>query len=1029
MLFFSFIFYTISDSENLYFRKLIGNWNDSSPYDETIQFFEFLYPSKLSDVKTILNSFKNKNKDNILNALIGTLDHSTLGLLNLSLNMRYFQPIASILNPISTHKPILSGWSVLVKKNIRKFNYNNLQFKLLTYLFNQTNNNDKIDKLKRFIQKPGYLNELENINIDEELMNGFLAKDYDHFDEISAINGRIVGNNEHEILDALISEFQNIEMFKFLGLNKNEYIDLLYENPQRKVYEFIPPIQNDYHLQNHLLDEIKEKWTNVINVNATNPFDLLRTKIDVVKIQVFLELSSPQTLPTLELMLELTENECPYKFEVFLIGDLNNQTEKNILYSFKNTILTINLRDACDYLRNGILNGWKKAYRKTRPEVSWSKLPSLMKNGTLVHDLILNELEYAKKYGINNFTIIVNGQAIKEYPSFTEIKNAIFEQALRLKDYAKRKLINNSTNILDFCEEHGIPMESLKSPLKIGYHNQISIDSLRINQIIEILNLTKHNIVYKSNLSINPIPVFYVDSEPPNEYLKSPNFEVRKIKSFSLRNAKTIVGPLLFDFPLSNKELQYALYYVKLGFFENLRSNLSSIQLFYILLWRSTLGLNGIKRTHVPQLNTSEVIIFEFNSTLNWYVFKDPFSEGFNSVIQMISDVINYKISNIKFIPKVSCNEFTLPKHLNYFYFPIMNIGRIKYASQQELENSIINIPSNWEYKVKGNDILITGIATYCFAYSSKIVQIDNQRRIPDENGLFIPILPIGSYKTIGIKEKEFKNSFFIPKVQILTPNYERIEYKKDTKLNIFTFSTDPQSENQTRMMLFTLLNNSNNNVRIWMFNEFRRATPSNLEIINIPHLWIPNIAKPINRICYFRASKFALLDLIFPPEIQNVLFVDQGIIFRGNVSAFMNLDVKGCAVAAPLISSSTKESYYWNSYDNLKVRFKRPYHRTTLLWFDMNKWREYKGGNIYRDMFDKAIKNNQRMKAIDDELFNRLQLYVQTMTLPETTVYCLSSSNPDNLYQSFSIALCNSNSKNDIHDFNEIHEKAYKEI
>ncbi|KAH0784999.1 UDP-glucose:Glycoprotein glucosyltransferase-domain-containing protein [Histomonas meleagridis] len=1017
----------------------LGNWSDSSPYDETILFFEHLMPEAIPTVQQTLANLEETNILTITDALRDVVPHYMLGLLKLSLSFRYFHPKAAILNPIPDSRPIIRGWSANLDQPINNFDSNDFQYKFVSEMFSFSDQSDRIRKAREIIHSPGiHFPTVSRSFVNPEVRAEYDKNDFEQLPQLSIINGRSVGNNEQEILDTLIDEMQSIQILRSLDYDFKTYSQIQYSKPYRKVYEFIPLIPDitTRILEYHDLFNIRIRWGNVYNLNAINPIDFLRHAQTLLRIQVFLTLDSHETVPIIDKMLEYSKFENPFGFEVFLIGDLNNSTEKNIMYAYYNTLLTLGPRTACEFLMKGILSQkFESAYSKTNPEIKWKNLNSLM-NLSNAHELIQKCEEFINKYEIKKTTVIINGQVIRENPIFVELETAILEHAKRMQDYAKDAMINNETNIEEFLHDNGIPLETINSPLQIDFHNMISLDGIPIQQILDYINsmLKEKPVFISDDKAENRIPVFYVDSEPPESYLSSSHFEVRKINSQNIkliRYGKTIVGPLVFDHPLDSSELSYALYYVMLGFRENV-PKLTIQQLFYVLMWRSTQALNGITRSGPPDVNTPLIINVEKQSPLEWAIVMSPFSNGFQSTVEMMMQLIDNNIANVKFLPVISKFPFQIQNypHLQQCYIPVTFTDGIIFSSKYELSTANVNFPSNWAYFHNENEVIITGIATYLFSYGSKIVQIGWDRRSPIKNGLFVPVLPIGKYATRGLIEKEFSNDFLVAKTRFVTPSYEEIKFKTDNKFNIFSFASGPPYENQTRMMLYTLIHNTTQEVRFWMFGSFRKGNPPNIETINLPMIWPRYMTRPHDVLFYYKASKFGVIDLLFPSDIDHVMFADQGTIFRGNVSVFTKLDLEDCCVAAPMISSSRARNLYWNNQIFVERRFKRPYHSTAIFWISLFKWREVGGGDLYRDLYEKYIRNLQALISIDDELFNILQMKLQIMTLPETTAFCSMHNDQRNVQKALALMMCEADSFKYLgREYYQILQDAYQEL
>lgn len=86
-----------------------GNWSDSWPYYEAIEYFKYIYPRQVPKIEFLLSGKEKSTRNQILEALREHIPKNVHGLLELSLSFRYFQPKAAILNPRNERKPKIRG--------------------------------------------------------------------------------------------------------------------------------------------------------------------------------------------------------------------------------------------------------------------------------------------------------------------------------------------------------------------------------------------------------------------------------------------------------------------------------------------------------------------------------------------------------------------------------------------------------------------------------------------------------------------------------------------------------------------------------------------------------------------------------------------------------------------------------------------------------------------------------------------------------------------------------------------------------
>jgi hypothetical protein len=274
-------------------------------------------------------------------------------------------------------------------------------------------------------------------------------------------------------------------------------------------------------------------------------------------------------------------------------------------------------------------------------------------------------------------------------------------------------------------------------------------------------------------------------------------------------------------------------------------------------------------------------------------------------------------------------------------------------------------------------------------APGARQVRIGTQARRPLDNGFFFTYLPVGRHSAQGLVESSVLVDRLLPGLRWVRPSTEKVVVIPDSRLHVLSFIINPESENYTRMMLYTLQANVTCDFKLWLINGFRTGLPRSVDTEIIPAFWPTFLPPPPDGIQLCKAGRFALLDLFMPVDVTHVLFLDQSAFLRGDGAIFQRFDLEDGVCAAPLISSSQDKSHYWNIHEFQVARFKRPFHSTSLVWIDMKRWREAKASDVYRNLYSAAIRYRQVLVQIDDDLFNLMQLDVQVITLPEQTAFC----------------------------------------
>jgi hypothetical protein len=614
------------------------------------------------------------------------------------------------------------------------------------------------------------------------------------------------------------------------------------------------------------------------------------------------------------------------------------------------------------------------------------------------------------------------------------MKNAVLEQATRMMERARRGQVRNTTNFQEWYRDHGIPMAHCDAPLTIDFSHRLSLERLTTSEIVSLIEILtgSHTAYVSQSRGALCIPVYFIDSKVTYQWDSLPPLAVRFLNSHNLSDTaravlrvpstRTIVGPLAFDRILSLEELQYALHYVRLGFTELISVNTQPHHLLYQLLSRSTESLKGVKREFILLPSPATRLTIDGPPAFEWTAVLDPFSESFRMTVQMMFHFVELKLGRLTLVLAPSLTHGGLPVHFHTTFFPVVLTKGIA----RDSVDAVISAPLSWAtYRVQ-HTIMVAGVTQCWVARGARRVRIGANTYGPLDNGFFTACLPVGRHPAQGLAAPSVLVDTFLPVVRFVLPSNEEIVVVPDNRLHVLSFVISPDSENYTRMMLYTLQANVSCDFKLWLIEGFRSGLPQSVDTEIIPQFWPFFLPRPFDRIQLCKAARFALLDLFMPLEVTHVLFLDQSAFLRGDAAIFKRLDLEDGVCAAPLLTSSQDKMHYWNVHEFQLARFKRPFHSTMLVWIDMGRWRESKAGDVYRELYRTMIKYHLLIGQIDDDLFNLMQLDVQVITLPEYTLFCSRHHRQENAGTAFAHLICDVGSSEFLgKEFEEIKEQA----
>lgn len=957
---------------------LLGNWSDSLLIDEARLFFEDAEPSYLSEAEKILNNLpKTATTNEILQHFQGKLNKVTYGLLNLTLNFRYYQPRASILNPIPDKQPLLPGWAI-TRTNLSVKKYNEAPNMFYHKLNNISDFKDKmafIREMSHGIQST--INKYNLENFTQETPATTELKNISGYYSYCAINGRITKPEYYEILHSLIEEYK---------LKKNYYLSdyLLKDYSAREVHHFIEPHSRGSYLLSHDIDKARGSWPNDPNPDKEDSVSFFQSKREIVKIQIFFSINSPESPELIRWAHQAAMDHKNYHINLIMKADLTNQTEQRIAYAFWESMVSLGVRNTALFLIDAYKkHSFKRAYKATIPTTSWGKLKKLIKNKSGQTSNIIDAQKYIKEHEIPDIAVSINGEFIQDRPIFHFINQRVQEVANRLKKAYYNGDFSMNQRVIDFFRGNAINWKYTEIPIKIRTQNRLVIHNM--NSTI-VRNLIKK---LANMAQVKKIPIVNI-----NDTSLFTNEELLVLRLKPGEKA-TLVGALIYKEPLSERAIQYLEEYQIYVHLAGFPTQYPAETILLVLLIRSSMEVVGITRKPIRHFKPELYINSTVGSSLHWEICMNPLSVEMREVSDMMERVAYLEIANISYIPQLPQSTKSVPYHYQYTYRSM-----IETPTCNEKYSEILK-PTLWNVVILPTKLLVSSIITYAYAPESQFVRVGDQTKAPlKENGYFLYMIQPGKYQFFGTTEKEYFVDSFIPNERIFMSDQSSIKVvDNDKNLNLLTFITDTSIIERMKVIMHTITANTTRNVKLWIVSDYIISPIPNLDCAILPCYFPHFIAKPSDRVTALKVWKFSHLEMFIPVEINRLLFFDQCVMFLCDISRFNKIDMEQSSIAMPVYATNKKKlkNKYYMDHSYMIVRMGRPYHTTNLAFINLDNWRKENGGCLFRRFLDSLVKGNYRGYIYDEYIINIMQLYTQILTLPEEVNYNTNNS-PENL-------------------------------
>ncbi|WPH00603.1 glycosyltransferase family 24 protein [Acrodontium crateriforme] len=239
--------------------------------------------------------------------------------------------------------------------------------------------------------------------------------------------------------------------------------------------------------------------------------------------------------------------------------------------------------------------------------------------------------------------------------------------------------------------------------------------------------------------------------------------------------------------------------------------------------------------------------------------------------------------------------------------------------------------------------------------------------------------------------------------------------------INIFSVASGHLYERMLNIMMVSVMKHTNRTVKFWFIEQFlspsfKRFLPTLAEEYGFkyemvtykwPH-WLRSQKEKQREIWGY---KILFLDVLFPLDLDKVIFVDADQIVRTDMYELVQHDLKGAAYGfTPMCDSRTemegfrfwKQGYWKNFLRGL------PYHISALYVVDLKKFREIAAGDRLRQQYHQLSADPNSLSNLDQDLPNNMQMQLPIHSLPQEWLWCETWCSDEALKEAKTIDLCN---------------------
>ncbi|KAK4053247.1 killer toxin resistant protein [Microbotryomycetes sp. JL221] len=244
---------------------------------------------------------------------------------------------------------------------------------------------------------------------------------------------------------------------------------------------------------------------------------------------------------------------------------------------------------------------------------------------------------------------------------------------------------------------------------------------------------------------------------------------------------------------------------------------------------------------------------------------------------------------------------------------------------------------------------------------------------------------------------------------------------KKQAEINVFTVASGLLYERMAFLMMVSVMRHTKSTVKFWFIQNFlspsfrafvpHMAKEYGFEYEMVTYKWPHWLRAQKEKQRTIWGYKILFLDVLFPLELDRVIFVDSDQIVRTDLKELIDMDIGGAPYAYAPMGDDRPEmegfrfwkTGYWKEHLRTK-----PYHISALYLVDLDRFRKTAAGDRLRQQYQGLSADPNSLANLDQDLPNNLQHTLPIFTLDRSWLWCETWCSDESLSQAKTIDLCN---------------------
>lgn len=245
--------------------------------------------------------------------------------------------------------------------------------------------------------------------------------------------------------------------------------------------------------------------------------------------------------------------------------------------------------------------------------------------------------------------------------------------------------------------------------------------------------------------------------------------------------------------------------------------------------------------------------------------------------------------------------------------------------------------------------------------------------------------------------------------------------------INVFSVASGHLYERFLKIMISSVTKHASRKVKFWLLENylspsFKKALPEfarehGATVGMVTYRWPGWLRAQTEKQRIIWAYKILFLDVLFPLDVNRIIFVDSDQVIRGDLAELMDIDLHGAPYGYVPFCDSRKEveGYrFWKSGFWKETLKGQKYRISALYVVDLKRFRETAAGDTLRFIYQSLSADPNSLSNLDQDLPNYASVNsvtgsaVPIFNLPQEWLWCESWCDDESKTKAKAIDLCN---------------------